>query len=89
MALAPKAVKSSGAVSPAAIATPRITAVTRPERGREDDLAHRSPLRRAEAARDASRSPPGTTRSTSSVVLVMDGSISTNSASAARSPSSP
>jgi len=82
MAELPNEVIISGAVSPTARATPRITEVIRPARAvgsTTDQVVRHSVEPRAS---EASRRPPGTNRRTSSEVRVMDGSISTDIASA-------
>ena len=86
MTCEPNAVNSSGAVSPAARATPSNTAVMTPERAVGSTTDHTVRHSDAPRANDASRSPLGTTRSTSSVVRVTRGSRRTNRASAAAKP---
>ncbi len=82
----PNAVNRRGAVSPTMRAMPSSTAVTTPERavGRTTDqvVLHSG----APRAADASRSPLGTTRSTSSTTLVTDGRRITVRASEAANP---
>ena len=85
----PNAVNSRGAVSPMARATPRITAVMRPDRAVGSTTLHVTRHSCDPRARPASRSPPGTSRSTSSAVRVTVGSIRIDSASAAANPEKP
>jgi hypothetical protein len=86
---APNAVAISGAVSPIARATPRITDVIRPLRAVGRTTPHVVRHSVAPIASDASRRPSGTSRSTSSEVRVMIGSIEIEIASDAAKPENP
>lgn len=85
----PPATSSTGAVSPTTRAQPRMTAVTRPLRAVGSTTFHSVRNSPAPSARDASRRPPGTRRSTTSVARVTTGIISTDSASPAARPQKP
>ena len=82
----PKAVNRRGAVSPTMRATPRSTAVTTPERAVGSTTDQTVRHCGAPRASDASRSPPGTTRRTSSTTRVTEGSRITTRASEAANP---
>ena len=77
---APPTVRMSGAVSPMTRATPKITAVTSPDR--EVGSTTREVVRHSvpPKASDASRNPPGTRRSTTSAVRVTVGRKRTDNA---------
>jgi hypothetical protein len=84
--VAPNAVNSSGAVSPTARAMPRTMAVVMPLRAVGSTTDHTVRARDAPSARLASRRPSGTSRSTTSMVRVMVGSITMASARLAMKP---
>ena len=79
-------VSSTGLVSPTPRATPRIRAVARPGRAVGSTTCHTVRQRLAPSARLASRSPPGTTRRTTSAARAMIGSIITAMARDAARP---
>ena len=82
----PNAVSSTGAVSPTTRPTPRMIAVVSPERAVGSTTLRVVDHSVAPSASDASRSPLGTSRSTTSAVRVTVGSMSTDNASAAARP---
>ena len=85
----PKAVISSGAVSPAMRLTPSTVAVTRPLRAAGRMIRSVVFHSGAPSARDDSRRPLGTSLITSSAVRATVGSMRTESAMAAASPEKP
>ena len=85
----PKAVRSSGAVSPATRAMPSTTAVMSPVRAAGSTTRITVRHSGAPSANEASRNPPGTSLSISSEVLVTVGSIKTASARPAAMPENP
>jgi hypothetical protein len=82
-------VNSSGAVSPTARAMPSTTAVVTPLRAVGSTTDHTVRAREAPRDRLASRRPSGTSRSTTSTVRVIVGSMIIDSASAAMNPLKP